>query len=72
MSLAQKNKTAQKKILSLGTQYHPALPNLMDTLMGKWQLVDNQLQLREIFMKPPINSYRKEKSLNGVPFIAKL
>ena len=38
MSLAQKNKTAPKKILPFVTQYHPALPNLKDTLMGKWQL----------------------------------
>jgi len=28
MTLAQKNKTAQKKILPFVTQYHPALPNL--------------------------------------------
>ena len=26
---------ARKKILPLETQYHPALPNLKDTLMGK-------------------------------------
>ena len=38
MSLAQKNKTAPKKTLPFITQYHPALPNLKDTLMGKWQL----------------------------------
>ena len=38
MSLAQKKKTAPKKILPFVTQYHPALPNLKDTLMGKWQL----------------------------------
>ena len=31
MSLAQKNKTALKKILPFVTQYHPALPNLKDT-----------------------------------------
>ena len=30
MSLAQKNKTARKKILPFVTQYHPALPNLKD------------------------------------------
>jgi len=24
------------------TQYHLALPNLKDTLMGKWHLIDNQ------------------------------
>ena len=43
MSLAQKNKTAPKKILHFVTQYHPALPNLRDTLMGKWHLIENHL-----------------------------
>ena len=61
-ALAQKNKTAQKKILPFVTQYHPALPNLKDTLMGKWHLIENQPQLREIFKEPPIISYRKGKS----------
>ena len=42
MSLAQKNKTARKKILSFVTQYHTTLSNLKDTLMGKWHLIDNQ------------------------------
>ena len=36
LSLAQQNKTAPKKILPFVTQYHPASPNLKDTLMGKW------------------------------------
>ena len=53
MSLAQKNKTARKKILPFVTQYHPALPNLKDTLMGKWHRIENQPQLREIFKEPP-------------------
>ena len=35
----RKNKTAPKKTLPFGTQYHPALPNLKDTFMGKWHLV---------------------------------
>ena len=62
MSLAQKNKTAPKKILPFVTQYLPALPNLKDKLMGKWHLIENQPQLREIFEEPPIISYRKGKS----------
>ena len=48
MSLAQKNKTAPKKILPFVTQYHPALPNLKDTLM-----IENQSQLRKMFKEPP-------------------
>ena len=67
MSLAQKNKTAPTKILPFVTQYHPALPNLKDTLMsGKWHLIENQPRLREIFKKPPIISYCEGKSLKDI------
>jgi peptide-methionine (R)-S-oxide reductase len=72
MSLAQKDKTAQKKILPFVTQYHPALPNLKDTLLGKWHLIDNHPLLREIFKEPPIISYRKGKSLKDILVKAKL
>ena len=72
MSLAQKNKTAPKKILPFVTQYHPALPNLKDTLMEKWHLIENQPQLREIFKEPPSISYRKGKSLKDILVKAKL
>ena len=64
--LAQKNKTAHKKILPLVTQYHLALPNLMDTL------IENQTQLRNIFKEPPVISYCKGKSLKGNLVKAKL
>ena len=72
MSLAQKNKTVQKKILPFVTQYHPALPNLKDTLTGKWHLINNQPQLREIFRESPIILYRKGKSLKDILVKAKL
>ena len=71
-SLAQKNKTARKKILPFVTQYHPALPNLKDTPMGRWHHIENQPQLREIFKEPPTISYRKEKSLKDILVKAKL
>ena len=60
MSLAQKNKTAPKKIVPFVTQYHLALPNLKDTLMGKWHLIENQPQLREIFKEPPSSHIVRE------------
>ena len=72
MLRAQKNKTAPKKILPFVTQYHPALPNLKDTLMGKWHLIENQPQLREIFKELPIISYRTGKSLKDILVKAKL
>ena len=53
MSLAQ-------KILPFVTQYRLTLPNLMDTLMGKWHLIENQAQLREIFKEPPSSHIVRE------------
>ena len=55
MSLAQ-------KILPFVKQYHLALPNLKDTLMGKWHLIENQPQLREIFKEPPSSNIVRENS----------
>jgi len=60
MSLAQKDKTAQKKILPFVTQYHPALLNLKDTILGKWHLIDNHPLLREIFKEPPSSRIARE------------
>ena len=71
-SLTNRNKTAQKKILPFVTQYHPALPNLKKILMGKWHLIQNQPQLRNIFKEPPVLSYRKGKSLKDILVKAKL
>ena len=68
----QGNRNARKKILPFVTQYHPALPNLKDTIMGKWHLIESQPQLRNIFKEPPIISYRKGKSLKDILVRAKL
>ena len=63
-ALEQRNKNASKKILPFAvTQYHPALPNLKNIVMGKWHLIQNQPYLRNIFKEPPLISYRKGKSL---------
>ena len=62
-ALEQRNKNVSKKILPFVTQYHPALPNLKNILMGKWQLIQIQPYLRDIFKEPPLISYRKGKSL---------
>ena len=64
--------TAQKNILPVVTQYHSAMPNLTERLMGKWHLIKNQPQLRNIFKEPPILPYRKGKSLNDILVKAKL
>ena len=43
-SLQNKDNRTKKKILPFITQYHPALPNLKNILMGKWHLIQNQPQ----------------------------
>ena len=71
-ALEQRNKNASKKILPFVTQYHPALPNLKNILMGKWHLIQNQPYLRNIFKEPPLISYRKGKSLKDTQVRFKL
>ena len=71
-SLENKHNSTKKKILPFVTQYHPALPNLKNILMGKWHLIQNQTHLKEIFQEPPILSYRKGKSLKDTLVRAKL
>ena len=71
-SLTNRNRTAQKNILPFVTQYHRALLNSKERIMGKWHLIQNQPQLRNIFKEPPILSYRKGKSLKDILVKAKL
>ena len=35
------NSTKKNNLLPFVTQYHPALPNLKNILMGKWHLIQN-------------------------------
>ena len=65
-ALKNKNITAQKKIVPFVTQYPPEI------LMGKWHLIQNQPQLRNIFKEPPLLAYRKGKSLKDILVKAKL
>ena len=67
-ALTQKQK-AQKKILPFVTQFQPSLPCLKNILMDKWNLIQNQPLLREIYKEPPLISYRKGKSLKDMVFI---
>ena len=66
-----------KKSLSVITQmralkFHALLcvpllnvPNRKNILMSKWQLIQNQPLLREIYKEPPIISYKKRKIFRG-------
>ena len=49
--------------LSFVTTYHPAVNNLKQTLMEQWSLIQNQPLLKTIYLKPPIISYKRGKSL---------
>ena len=51
----------------------PALRStLNEVLMKKWNLIQNQPLLRQIFKEPPIISYKKGKSLKDMLVRAKI
>ena len=56
-------KKANERILPFVTTYHSAVDNLKQTLMELWSLIQNQPLLRTIYLKPPITSYKRGKSL---------
>ena len=61
-ALTQK-KTASERVLRFVTTYHPAVNNLKQTLMEQWNLIQNQPLLKTIYLKPPITSNIRGKSL---------
>ena len=61
-ALTQK-KQANESILPFVTTYHPAVNNLKQTLMEQWSLIRNQPLLKTIYLKPPIISYKRGKSI---------
>ena len=61
-ALTQKIK-ANERILPFVTTYHPAESNLKQTLIEQWSLIQNQPLLKTIYLKPPIISYKRGKSL---------
>lgn len=64
--LKNKEDSTQKKLLPLIMQYHPALPNLKNILMGKWHLIQNPIakkSYQSISWSELISEYRSIKSL---------
>ena len=49
----------EKEILPFVTQYQ-YFKSLKEVLMKKWNLIQNQPLLHQIFKEPPISSYKKE------------
>ena len=58
--------------LTSAVQYNPSVPNLKNILMSKWHLIENQPLLREIYIEPPLVSYRRGKFLKDILVRAKL
>ena len=59
-ALLKHNNKEEKEILPFVTQYQPSVSTLKEVLMKKWNLIQNQPLLRQIFKEPPIISTRKE------------
>ena len=69
--LQQKPQKVQNGLVPFVTQYNPSVPNLKNTLMSKWHLIENQPLLREIYREPPLISYKRGKSLGDILVRAK-
>ena len=70
-ALLKHNNKEEKEILPFVTQYQPSVSTLKEVLMKKWNLIQNQPLLRQIFKEPPIISYKKGKSLKDMLVRAK-
>ena len=66
-ALLKHNNKEEKEILPFVTQYQPSVSTLKEVLMKKWNLIQNQPLLRQIFKEPPIISYKIGKSLRDGP-----
>ena len=62
-SALTQTKKAKERILPFATAYRPAVNNLKQALMEKWSLIQNQPLLKTIYLKLPILSYKRGKSL---------
>ena len=71
-ALLKHNNKEEKEILPFVTQPQPSVSTLKEVLMKKWNLIQNQPLLRQIFKEPPIISYKKGKSLKDMLVRAKI
>ena len=71
-ALLKQNNKEEKEILPFVTQYQLSVSSLKEVLMKKWNLIQNQPLLRQIFKEPPIISYKKGKSLKDMLVRAKI
>ena len=71
-ALLKHNNKEEKEILPFVTQYQPSVSTLKEVLMKKWNFIQNQPLLRQIFKEPPIISNKKGKSLRDMLVRAKI
>ena len=71
-ALLKHNSKEDKEILPFVTHYKPSVSTLKEVLMKKWNLVQNQPLLRQIFKESPIIFYKKGKSLKDMLVRAKI
>ena len=65
-ALLKHDKKEEKEILPFMTQYEPSVSTFKEAVMKKWNLIQDQPLLRQIFKEPPIISYKKGKSLKDM------
>ena len=65
-------KMEKNEVMPFMTQYQPSVSTIKEVLMEKWNLIQNQPLLRQIFKEPPSISYNKGKSLKVMLVRAKL
>ena len=62
----QQESSRGKNILPFVTQNQPSVPSLKSIFMKHWQLIENQLLLRQIYKEPSIISHKRGKSLKDI------
>ena len=63
VNFASRSSAVTQKKKAFVTTYHPAVSYLKQTLMGQWSLMQHQPLQKTIYLKPPIISCKRGKSL---------
>ena len=70
---ALKNKTkTSNNVLPFVTTFNPSTPSIKNVLMKHWHLITENNGLGQIYSKPPIVAYRRDKSLEDLLVRAKI
>ena len=58
-ALLKHNNKEGKEILPFVTQYQPSVSTLKEVLRKKWNVIQNQPLLRQVFKEPPVISNKE-------------